>query len=254
MGNWWSQFEVTNFFANRARRKIGLAVILFSMKTALDLKIPFEWENRRPVLLEKCLYLPSFWQDGAHLGPGIWREEGVFGDPSLPLAVEFCSGNGEWIASVAQNYPGLNWIAVEKDFYRAKKIWLRIFRHSLPNLFVVCGEALEFSKQYFEPESLKEAWVNFPDPWPKRSHAKHRLIQQPFEAEMRRILAKEAPLTLVTDDEKYSAQMIGVFSSWKSAFDPDRVAFDLPGYGTSYFHTLWKEKEKQIRFHRFLHD
>ncbi len=227
---------------------MGSDAILYTMKTDSDLQIPFAWEERRPVLLEKCLYIPSWGQEGAHLGPGIWRQHEVFADPNLPLAIEFCSGNGEWIANMALSHPHLNWIAVEKDFYRAKKIWLRLFRQSLPNLFVVCGEALSFSKHYLEDHCLSEAWVNFPDPWPKRSHAKHRLIQKPFEAEMRRTLSCEAPLTLVTDDERYSAQMTQVFSSWKG-----NSSSEMPGYGTSYFHTLWLEKQKQIHYHRFTH-
>lgn len=227
---------------------MGLNDILSTMKTDSDLKIPFDWAERRPVLLEKCLYLPSWDRGGAHLGSEIWRQDGIFADPAQPLGIEFCSGNGEWIAAIAKSHPHLNWIAVEKDFYRAKKIWLRIFRHCLPNLFVVCGEALAFSKNYLEDGCLSEAWVNFPDPWPKRSHAKHRLIQQPFEAEMRRTLSKNAPLTLVTDDERYSAQMTRVFASWNGV-----SSAELPGYGTSYFHTLWLEKQKQIHYHRFTH-
>lgn len=220
------------------------------MKELPDLQIPFPWDKRRPVLLNRCLYLPSRWL-GDHLGPAIWQEGSVFSNPSLPLAVEFCSGNGQWIANVAQTLPHLNWIAVEKDFYRAKKTWLQIFRHKIPNLFVVCGEALEFSKHYLTPESVAEAWVNFPDPWPKRHHAKHRLIQQPFAEEMRRVLQRGAPITLATDDERYSEQMIRVFSSWDSAFAPDRFTSELPGYGTSYFHALWQEQKRQIRYHRF---
>lgn len=223
------------------------------MENTLDLKIPFEWAERHPVLLEKCLYLPSRWE-GPHLGSGIWQEAGVFANPKLPLAVEFCCGNGQWVAAAAAKFPHLNWIAVEMDFYRAKKTWRQIYRSSLPNLFVVCGEALEFSKNYLAEESLSEAWVNFPDPWPKRHHAKHRLIQKPFESEMRRVLQKNAPLTLVTDDERYSSQMIQVFSSWKSAFAPERFATELPGYGTSYFHALWQEQRRQIRYHRVINE
>ncbi len=225
-----------------------------SMKPILDLKIPFEWSERRPVLLEKCLYLPTHCQGAVHFGPKIWRQDGVFANPELPLAVEFCSGNGEWIAKVALSFPHLNWIAVEKDFYRAKKIWLRLFRYSISNLFVVCGEALAFSREYLEAQSLQEAWVNFPDPWPKRSHAKHRLIQKPFADEVRRTLQKGASITLVTDDERYSRQMSETFLSWKSGFAPEPFARELPGYGTSYFHTLWQEKQKQIRYHRYLYD
>jgi len=223
------------------------------MQELSDLQIPFPWADRRPALLNKCLYLPSYWP-GAHLGPAIWQEDGLFGNPLQPLAVEFCSGNGQWIADAAMAFNHLNWVAVEKDFYRAKKTWLKIFRYSIPNLFVVCGEALEFSKNYLETGSVAQAWVNFPDPWPKRHHAKHRLVQSPFAEEMQRVLSKKAPLTLVTDDARYSEQMIRVFASWKSAFASERFTTELPGYGTSYFHSLWLQKKCTIRYHRFFYE
>ncbi len=218
------------------------------METVKDLKIPFEREDRCPILLEKCLYLPSHYQGDKHLGHGIWKEAFV---KEQPLAVEFCSGNGQWIANVAKSAPHLNWIAVEKDFYRARKVWLRLQRESISNLFVVCGEALSFSQLYLPDHCIEDAWVNFPDPWPKRIHAKHRLIQSPFADELRRVLKPSSTITLVTDDERYSGQMIDVFASWKSSFDPFRFVTELEGYGTSYFHSLWSEKKCTIHFHRF---
>ncbi len=220
------------------------------MEMDKDLKIPFEWENRRPILLEKCLYLPSHYQGDGHLGQGLWKE--VF-DKEQPLAVEFCSGNGQWIANVAQSAPHLNWIAVEKDFYRARKIWLRRQREKISNLFVVCGEALAFSRLYLPDHCIEDAWVNFPDPWPKRPHAKHRLIQKPFADELKRILKPRSTITLVTDDARYSGQMVDVFSPWMSTFAPSRFVTELSGYGTSYFHSLWSQKQRTIHYHRFYH-
>lgn len=221
------------------------------MKKEEDFKIPFTWEERRPLLMEKCLYLPKRYVGDAHLGKEVWRD--AFAQ-KLPLGVEFCSGNGQWIAEMAKRNPQLNWVAVERDFGRARKIWLRLFRYELSNLFVVCGEALEFSRRYLSDHCVAQAWVNFPDPWPKRYHAKHRLIQKPFAEEMRRILASKAPLTLATDDEPYSIQIDGVFSSWKSAFTPHRYVNELPEYGTSYFHALWLQKQRTIRYQRFFYD
>jgi tRNA (guanine-N7-)-methyltransferase len=218
------------------------------METQKELKIPFVWEDRRPALLEKCLYLPSHYHGDEHLGKGIWKE--AF-EKEQPLAVEFCSGNGQWIANVAKSAPHLNWIAVEKDFYRASKIWLRLMRESISNLFVVCGESLAFSRLYLPDHCIEDAWVNFPDPWPKRKHIKNRLIQKPFAEELGRILKQECSITLVTDDERYSDQMIDVFAPWKSAFAPSRFVTELSGYGTSYFHSLWCQKQRTIHYHRF---
>lgn len=88
------------------------------MKQASDLRIPFTWQERRPIILERFFYLPPC--DEALYDPSIFTERG-------PLAIEYCSGNGEWITRMALQQPQFQWIAVEKCFERARKIWLNIF-------------------------------------------------------------------------------------------------------------------------------
>ncbi len=222
------------------------------MTQIADLRIPFSWEERRPVLLHKCLYLPSHYAGDAHLGPLSGADQNLF-EQGQPLVVEYCSGNGQWVAEMAERESGFNWIAVEKDFERAKKIWRKAVRMNLGNLFVVCGEALEFTRLYLKEASLAGVWINFPDPWPKTRHAKHRLIQKEFVDELKRVLSPSAVLTVVTDDPAYCLQISKEFSLWKNLFDPAPYASDVEGYGTSYFHALWLEKQRTIRFHRFSH-
>lgn len=165
--------------------------------------------------------------------------------------MEFCSGNGEWIAEMAKKSPECNWIAVERDFDRARKIWLKIFRRKLNNLFVVFGEGLTFSKYYLPDASVSGVFVNFPDPWPKRRHAKHRIINGAFVQEMSRILCKTNPITLVTDDAAYSDLIVKNFAAWKSEFGSPYYATEWPEFGLSYFYSLWKQKGRIIRFHRY---
>jgi tRNA (guanine-N7-)-methyltransferase len=223
------------------------------MNEQFELRIPFSWTERKPVLLYKCLYLPSYYTGEEHLGSLDWGSKDFF-DEERPLVVEYCSGNGQWITESALCHPEWNWIAVEMDFERARKTWKKMLRNKLGNLFVVCGEALEFTRRYLAQTSVTAAWVNFPDPWPKKRHAKHRLIQAPFVEEMERVLKRGSTITMVTDDAPYSAQIIEEFASWQSSFALARYALELPGYGTSYFHDLWTKKQLQIRFHRFFYE
>ncbi|MBF8263826.1 MAG: trmB [Parachlamydiales bacterium] len=220
------------------------------MKQASDLYIPFEWERRRPILLEKCLYVPDHY-DGHDQLAIDWNDPAVF-EKKQPLVVEYCSGNGQWIAMMAKQNPLLNWVAVEMDFERARKIWLKIFRQNLPNLFVVYGEGLTFSRHYLPDKSVHEAYVNFPDPWPKRRHAKHRLISDAFVSEMDRILQPGSSAILTTDDAAYSDWIIRRFSQWQSAFAPMQYTTEWPSFGDSYFYSLWLGQQRTIRFHRFI--
>jgi tRNA (guanine-N7-)-methyltransferase len=111
------------------------------------------------------------------------------------------------------------------------------------------------AREYFPSNSISEVYVNFPDPWPKDRHAKHRIIQQPFVKEMKRILLSEGKVTLVTDDPTYSGQMIEEMQKNKDFFscypDPFYVT-EWDGYGDSYFGDLWVSKGRSIHFHRFI--
>ena len=221
------------------------------MKQLSDFIIPFEWDNRRTILLEKFLYIPPCYSE--HDSRIIqWENPAVFEKPQ-PLNVEFCSGNGQWIAHMAHQMPQFNWIAVEKDFERARKIWLKIFHQNLPNLFLVFGDALTFASHYLPDRSVNEIYVNFPDPWPKRRHEKHRVIQDCFVEQLGRVLIPGRSAILVTDDPATSQRMIDHFSSWKSEFAPANYVTDWPNFKISYFHSLWLQKQRTIRFHRFTH-
>ena len=125
---------------------------------------------------------------------------------------------------------------------------------SLKNLLIVCGDALEFTRYYMPARSVDQIYINFPDPWPKLRHAKNRVIQQPFVAEMDRVLKLQSQMVLVTDDATYSSQVVdemlksGCFSpSYPSPYYTN----ECPGYGDSYFDSLWREKGREIRYLKF---
>lgn len=206
-------------------------------------KIPFTWENRHPVFLEKCLYIPGFYD--AH---DAWEKVG-FDHPSFfgntnPVAIEYCSGNGEWIFNMAKKEPQMNWIAVEKRFDRARKIWSGIKRENIPNLFVVCGEGLAFSRYYAPKTSVSKIYVNFPDPWPKLRHAKHRLIKEDFLSEIEKILIPNAHVFFTTDDKPYADQMLE--TAQRPRWEKENFTTDIPNFGTSYFSDLWKKQGRTI--------
>jgi tRNA (guanine-N7-)-methyltransferase len=220
------------------------------MKKASDLRIPFVWEERRPVLLERFLYVPDHYNRHDAWTVVPWTDPAIFGN-SKPVLLEFCSGNGQWICEKAKQNPHLNWVAVDLRFDRSRKIWLRMHRENLMNLYIMCGDANLLARHYIPKQSLSESFVNFPDPWPKLRHAKHRLIQAPFVAEMANISLPGALATFVTDDATYAAQMLREVIScpiWRPRLPPPHYALDWPDYGISYFSDLWKKKGRNVHF------
>ena len=216
-----------------------------------DFKIPCSFENRRPLLQDGFLFIPGFYEEiGAH-GPVLDFTE-IFQNTN-PVLIEYCSGNGQWISAKAKDNPNLNWIAVEKDFERARKIWLKAKKQNLKNLFLVFGEALTFSLHYLKDQSLEGFFVNFPDPWPKRRHFKKRLVNADFMETVKKKIKPLGKATLVTDHEEMAFFMIesALKSSWKPLFKKPYFSEELIGYGSSYFEKLFRGKGKQIRYMQF---
>ena len=207
-----------------------------------DLKYPFKWESRLPLLKEGIFYVPKFYKDhSANLFPS-WQV--VFGN-HFPVNIEYCSGNGEWIINKAQEHPGENWVAVEHNFERVRKIFSKRNNLALKNLFIISGDAFTFTQEYIKQGSIASAFVNFPDPWPKKRHAKHRLIQLPFIQEIKRVFHAKGTLTLVTDSDAYSEQMKEVIIL-SQMFKPSK--YNEGHYGSSYFSRLWTGLGRSIHF------
>lgn len=216
-----------------------------------NLKSPFSWENRRIMIKDRILYVVECPNQSFDF-PG-WDHPDIFGNNN-PVKIEYCSGNGAWIAEKAIADPNTNWVAVEKRFVRVRKIWSKIQNLNLPNLFIVCGEAFDVTSRFFPANSVSEVFINFPDPWPKHRHAKNRLIQVRFVQEIWRTLKKDAKLIFVTDDPKHSEWTIRILDAspgFESCYPHPHYITDDISYGTSYFDQLWRDKGKVIRYHGF---
>lgn len=218
-----------------------------------NLKCPFSWEQRRPQIHDRILYVPEYYDKHSdYVFPG-WSSPEVFGREA-PVEVEYCAGNGAWIVEKALAHPERNWVAVEIQFERVRKIWSKIYNFNLKNLFIICGEALTFTHFYAPVHSFSAAYVNFPDPWPKAKHAKNRLLKEPFLSEMSRVLMPGGLATIVTDHRGYLQQVADAMLAspmWESRFPPPYYVTDLEGYGTSYFDALWREQKVPIHYLQF---
>jgi tRNA (guanine-N7-)-methyltransferase len=218
-----------------------------------NLKCPFTWEERRPLLHDKVLYVPEHYDRHCMEGLPSFDHPDFFGN-SNEVFIEYCAGNGLWIAEMAKKNPQINWIAVEYEFDRMRKIWSKIHNYNLSNLVVVSGEALTFTRHYLATHSIDGIYMNFPDPWPKQKHAKNRLVQRPFVEEIARVVKEGRRAVFATDDFTYASQirreMCG-HSSWTPSFPEPFFITDWPDYGTSYFEALWRGKGKTIHYLQF---
>lgn len=182
-----------------------------------------------------------------------WGHPDLFGNQK-PVHIEYCSGNGAWIAARALANPHINWVAVEIKLGRTRKIWAKIKNLQLDNLVVINAEGEFATETYFPKNSVTAIYINFPDPWPKRYHAKNRIIKPSFLKAIAGILKVNGEITVVTDDAMFSEWTLKTFKKDSRFICPIAVPHyktEWPDYGNSYFDELWREKGRTIRYHQF---
>ncbi|MCH8074497.1 MAG: tRNA (guanosine(46)-N7)-methyltransferase TrmB [SAR324 cluster bacterium] len=144
--------------------------------------------------------------------PGRLREmmaAGIAG--GLDLAVELGCGSGNFLVEMAARHPSMAFAGFELRYKRLVKAARKIERRGLKNAWLVRDLAERFPL-YFEPESLSRVYLNFPDPWPKPSQWKHRLLNADFFTVLGRVLRPDGRFCFKTDHSGYLLHVLSILS------------------------------------------
>ncbi len=136
-----------------------------------------------------------------------------------PLEIELGAGDGSFLIDYARIHSQRNFIGIERLLGRLSKIDRRARRAGLANLRCIRIESSYFLEYLLPPNSAAALHIYFPDPWPKRKHRRHRLINERFPTLASRALRPAARVYLRTDDQDYFEQMVTVFGA-SSLFHP----------------------------------
>ena len=115
------------------------------------------------------------------------------------LYLEVGFGNGETLASLATQQRQDRFIGVEVFLEGVAALLGRLQQKGLTNVRVMTKNVYEVLLEVIPPDSLDRVIINFPDPWPKRSHHKRRLIQAQFLDVLAARMRPAATLNLATD-------------------------------------------------------
>jgi tRNA (guanine-N7-)-methyltransferase len=125
------------------------------------------WERHWSQLGREVLELPS-----GPLDISAW-----FGR-TAPVVLEIGSGMGETTSKLAAAAPDVNYLAVEVYQPGLAQLMMRAEDLGVSNLRLLRGDAVILLAEHIAPDSLDEARLYFPDPWPKKRHHKRRIASR----------------------------------------------------------------------------
>lgn len=150
-----------------------------------------------------------------------------------PLEVELGCGDASFLAEYARQHPEINFLGVERLLGRIRKLDRKGRRNGATNLRGVRIESTYFLEFLLPPNAATALHTYFPDPWPKKKHRRHRLINERFPTLAWHALAPGGVVYLRTDDEDYFGQMLAVFAA-DARFQPVATPGELAAVLTDF--------------------
>jgi len=128
--------------------------------------------------------------------------EALFGDKEIWLEIGF--GGGEHMVHMAQTYPDIGLIGCEPFINGVAMLLGKIRKAGVTNLAVHPGDVRDLF-DVLPPESVSKAFLNYPDPWPKKRHHRRRFVTPDHLAPLQKVLRPHAalsdvPTNLITID------------------------------------------------------
>lgn len=148
---------------------------------------------------------------GLHTASVPWDFARLFGRDA-PRTLEIGFGNGETLLALAQAHADEDFIGIEVHRPGVGYLLKRLASENLPNVRVICDDALDVLTQCVPDASLDTVLLYFPDPWPKKRHHKRRLLQPEFVALLARKLKSGGLFSAATDWTEYAEQMSALLS------------------------------------------
>ena len=122
-----------------------------------------------------------------------------------PLIVDIGFGDAQsFVCDVVENkdYVFIGIEPYKKGFARA----VQFYEENMPkNMFLFNGDAREFLAEIkYKIDFIR---IHFPDPWPKKRHAKRRLVTKDFLLTSHSILKKGGSIEIITDSSIYQQHL-----------------------------------------------
>lgn len=143
-------------------------------------------------------------------GETFLNPEDIFGNEN-PVYIEIGSGKGEFISTYPKFHPEWNFLGFEVRGKRIRNCLKKLDPEINPNVRLVERAVNPSITQILRPDSIAGAFIQHPDPWPKKKHHRRRLIQQDLLNALAMILIPGATVQVSTDHQEYANWIVEEF-------------------------------------------
>jgi len=183
---------------------------------------------------------------------GGW--ENLFAKRNAPLELEIGFGRDPFLVDEAVRRPEANFIGMEYDRYRVLAFVKKAAAKSLSNLLAIHGDAFYCLPRMFRHRQITRTYIHFPDPWHKKRHQKHRLLDFYFLKLLFYHMTPGGELIIATDSEDYTAFIRAGLEAIRGITNkesPHPWVDRLPGHRMTKFEKLFRSQGKQIFYFRY---
>ena len=115
------------------------------------------------------------------------------------MEVDLGCGKGRFLLAHAAAHPDINLLGTDIQVGRLQKVRTRAERAGLANIRLLHTDT-DYVLEYLIPrDSIRTFYLFFPDPWPKRRHAKRRMFRDVSAEQFARTLVPDGRLIMKTD-------------------------------------------------------
>lgn len=152
---------------------------------------------------------------------GKWRD--IFGNDN-PIHLDIGAGRGKFTAVMAVENPNINYVALELDA-KAFVYAGRMFKEAEVENIRAIKDVAQKLGEFFDEDEVDKIYINFCNPWPKRSQHRRRLTHPNFLEIYKKIMKKGGEIELKTDNRPFFEDSLVYFE--KNEFEFIEKTFDL---------------------------
>ncbi|MEX2209023.1 MAG: tRNA (guanosine(46)-N7)-methyltransferase TrmB [Myxococcota bacterium] len=167
------------------------------------------------------------------------------------VVLELGFGRAELLLDLAELNPARTYLGVEVSRKRVLKAGKRAERRELRNVFMIHAPAEYVLERVLPAGVVEEAWVNCPDPWPKKRHWRRRLVQAGLVESLARALVPGALLHIATDHEGYRdwiAEVMAKQDAFLNLHAPAAFVGTAPERRETAYEAEWRSEGRTMAY------